>query len=131
MKIKRLRYSERSGFSFELFEPNTFRIDTEQVMMLLILLKSELNQKELNTHFEYEEQKVLQKYIELQQKKQVEMSTQYIEKGSTQKLFQELSTQLDWYFECYQDDWQKKVLKYYGWQLIESEIKNMLPPIDP
>jgi hypothetical protein len=74
MKIKSVKYSSKNGYTFELEAPDVIRVTTHEVLLILLLLKANIAQEQLDAEFSEEEQAVIQRYELLRYQTQLEYS---------------------------------------------------------
>lgn len=115
--IEKMKYSSRNGYSFEFRTPGSFVLKPEEVYILILLLKAQLPQAELDEHFTPEEQAVLHRYEKLIGNKRADLSLEYQEFKMLKKMKKELHQLLDLWMEFLPDGFQVFAEKVLGWVL--------------
>jgi hypothetical protein len=121
MKIEKLAYSSRNGYSVEFRRSGSVVLTPDETYILTLLLKAQLTQNELDAHFSAAEQEVLHRYEKLIGDKRADLSLKYQDATATKRLRRELREMLALWMEHVPAGYQVVMEKILGWALQAPE----------
>ena len=65
MKVKKVRYNSRSGYSVEWYDPHSFMISSHHANVILALLSAVISDEKMNEAFNLDERHIINRYEEL------------------------------------------------------------------
>lgn len=65
MKVKKVRYSPRSGYTVEWHDPHSIMISSHHASVILAMLHAQITDERMNAEFNLEERQVINRYEEL------------------------------------------------------------------
>ncbi len=117
LKINKVRYSSRGGLTVELAPPGAVTLTPEEALLVLIVLRASLTQRDLDEAFNEEEQMVLHRYQALCHDHMMALGRAFLDSGKAQDVASQLKTQLAWSRTCATLEAQEVLEQFLGWRV--------------
>lgn len=131
LEASKITYSSRSGLKVEWLRSGVVSLSFAQAHLILMLLKSDLSQDELDEKFEMEDQRVILRYQQAVYEKMRAVSEEYDKVQSLKKVLRDLKELLDWWSVCLTEEGHTLWKDFFGWTIapepeVESRIRQYL-----